>query len=490
MTLERYRDIVDDWDRFWDANHAPEAVSLRVRNGLIAVGDLVERLESAGFGLDPVPGVEGYFRVTAGPGSVAQTLEHWLGFLHVQQAVMGLPSLALAPKPGDRVLDLCAAPGGKTTHLAELMHEEGPLVAVDPKEKRIRGLLGNLYRMGYTNVIVVAADGRRLPLTARFDRVLVDAPCSGEGNYRRQDGRPASRTRKFSTYVSELQESLLRRAIEVTRPGGTIVYSTCTYAPEENEAILDRVLRDAPVVLEDIPLEAPHAPGVLEWQGQRFHPALARAWRVYPHHLDSGGLFMARLRRAESDSSHSSIDIESSQRGRGWTSITGAFPGEHEAEATQRIEAAKNELERRFYFSRSLLEHLGWIVRGKNIWAHTAEDWPLPGWTDSMDDRWRVISVGLRALRTDPGGRETPSNHFLSRWGDQIGHDRRVEVDDAELRSLLEGDSLPPGSLPTGPVVIVWNHLVLGRGMVGSRGFTHELGRSHAERLLRVVSLG
>ena len=489
MTLERYRRILDDWDGFWESNHTPEPVAFRARTGLIAPGQLTSRLQSAGFRLEPVQGVESYYRVLSGPGSVAQTLEHWLGFLHVQQAVMGLPSLALGPRPGDRVLDLCAAPGGKTTHLSELMSEEGPLVAVDPKEKRIRGLLANLYRLGCTNVIVIAADGRRLPRSARFDRVLVDAPCSGEGNYRRQEGRFSARTTRFTAYVTGLQEALLRRAIELTRPGGTIVYSTCTYAPEENEAVLDRVLTDAPVAMEDIPLQLPHAPGILEWEGQRFHPDVARAWRVYPHHLDSGGLFMARLRREGAGrQSCSDVELQPTTAANGWSPIPLGFPGESEQGASIRIDQAKHELEHRFGISPSLIEGLGWMVRGKHIWAHTAGSWPTTRWMDSSEAGWRVVSVGLRALRGGPGSRETPSSHFLTRWAGEIAHERRVELNAAQLLRLLEGESLPPGTYPTGPVAIVLDGVVLGRGVVGSRGLTHELGRSYAERLLTLLS--
>ena len=489
MTLERYRRILDDWDDFWEANHTPELVTFRAQAGLIPPHQLTNRLQSAGFTLEPVQGVESYYRVLSGPGSVAQTLEHWLGFLHVQQAVMGLPSLALAPTPGDRVLDLCAAPGGKTTHLSELMSEEGPLIAVDPKEKRIRGLLGNLYRLGCMNVIVIAGDGRRLPLGPLFDRVLVDAPCSGEGNYRRQEARFPARTSRFIAYVTRLQEALLRRAIKLTRPGGTIVYSTCTYAPEENEAVLDRVLRDAPVTMDDISLQIPHAPGLLEWQGQRFHRDVARAWRVYPHHLDSGGLFMARLRRHEAArQSSTTTGPQPTTPPNGWSPIPLGFPGENQQGATMRIDNTKHELEHRFGYSPSLLEDLGWMVRGKHIWAHTARTWPTVGWMDSLETDWRVVSVGLRALRSAPGNRETPSSHFLTRWAGEIAHHRRVELDTTQLLKLLEGESLPPGTLPAGPVAIVWDGTVLGRGMVGSRGLTHELGRSYAERLLTLLS--
>ena len=267
MTLERYRPLVGEWERFLAAHRSPEPVTLRVRSGRISTAALTDRLGRAGFRVEPVAGLDAYLRLAPGAGPVAQTVEHWLGLFHVQQAVMALPTLALGVSAGERVLDLCAAPGGKTTHLAELMGETGPLIAVEPKEKRIRGLLGNIYRLGYRNVIVVAGDGRTLPEGVSFDRVLVDAPCSGEGNYRRRAGRLPPRTAEFSRYVTRVQEALLRHAVRLTKPGGTIVYATCTYAPEENEAVVDRVLRDAPVTVAEIPLGLPHSPGLTAWAG-------------------------------------------------------------------------------------------------------------------------------------------------------------------------------------------------------------------------------
>jgi len=489
MILERYRPIIADWTAFQSANRTPEPIAFRVRSALVDAGDLRSRLHDAGFTLDPVEGVGGYFRVLSGPGSVAQTVEHWLGFLHVQQAVMALPSLALAPLPGERVLDLCAAPGGKTAHLSELMRERGPLVAVDRKEKRIRGLLGNLYRLGCTNVVVIAGDGRWLPTGALFDRVLVDAPCSGEGNFRRKLGRVRSGSRGFTTHVTSLQEALLRRAIAVTRPGGTVVYSTCTYAPEENEAILDRVLRDAPVVMEQIPLDLPHASGITEWLGHRFHPDVEQAWRVYPNHLDSGGLFMARLRRLGPHPRPRAAGEDASSEQSGWSAIPCAFFGEDESDARVRIERAVLELDKRLGLSASALDTVGWMVRGRHIWAQTAGSWPIPTWQDDpgASARWRVVSVGLRALKAGPGPRETPSSDFLTRWGRWIPSDKCVNVDATRLLRLLDGERLPTGGAPNGPVPLAWDGMVLGRGVMTANGLMHELGRAHAARLVALL---
>lgn len=488
MILERYREVIDDWPAFHEANRTPEPVAFRSRATLMDAGTLRLRLQAGGFVVEPIEGVADYFRVVSGPGSVAQTVEHWLGFLHVQQAVMALPSLALAPLPGERVLDLCAAPGGKTAHLSELMQERGPLVAVDPKEKRIRGLLGNLYRLGCMNVVVIAGDGRQLPTGALFDRVLVDAPCSGEGNYRRQKGRFRSGSRSFTAHVTELQEALLRRAIALTRPGGTVVYSTCTYAPEENEAVLDRVLRDAPVVMERIPLDTTHAPGLTEWEGHRFDPQLQHAWRVYPHHLDSGGLFMARLRKEGSSDSSAAGGVPPTRESDGWSTIPRGFFGEDEDDANGRIEQSVGEMGQRFGLGPSTLGGVRWMVRGKHIWSHTAGEWPIPRWDHHPGSRWRVISVGLRALRSGPGAGETPSSDFLTRWGGRIPPEYRFDVDDTALVRLLEGVPLPTRGLPSGPVPLAWDGLVLGRAVVTAKGLLHELGRSHAERLSALLA--
>lgn len=478
--LERYREVVPDWDAFLEANLSPEPVTLRVRRALAGRDEVARRLEERGFRVRPVPHLDDVLRVERGPDSVAQTLEHWLGLFHVQQAVMALPSRALAPRPGERVLDLCAAPGGKTTHLAELMEDRGPLVAVDPKEKRLRGLMGNVFRLGHTNVLVIAADGRELPAGARFDRVLVDAPCSAEGNYRRQKGDLPPRTTSFQRYVTSLQEDLLRRAVELTRPGGVIVYSTCTYAPEENEAVVDAVLRDAPATLEPIELDAPHAPGLTRWDERRFRPELDRAWRVYPHHLDSGGMFMARLRKAGDPDGADAAEADAA-----WGPVPPAFPGEDQEAARERIAVATRLLREEYGFPPKRVDSLGWMVRKENIWVQTAGKWPVDGWR--AHGGWRVVSAGLRAFREAGGGKETPSNHFLGRFRDEVGGPRRREVSRTELSRLLRGEALDPGDLPAGPVVLFHEGTLLGRGMVGRGGLRHEIPSHHAERLETIV---
>ncbi len=482
--LERYRDIVSDWEAFHAANHAPEPVTLRVRSRLHDPAEVRASLESQGFEMHPVPGLPDYLRVAGGPHSVAQTLDHWLGRLHVQQCVMAIPSLALDPQPGDRVLDMCAAPGGKTAHLAELQGERGCLVAADPKEKRLRGLMSNLFRLGLTNVVVVASDGRELPEGALFDRVLVDAPCSAEGNYRRHSGRLPPRDAAFVSYVTELQEALLMRATELTRPGGRIVYSTCTFAPEENERVVHRVLQRAPVRLQPLILDLPHAPGLTSWEGEEFGETMRQALRLYPQHLDSGGAFTACLVK---DGPLERPPEPDPGLGSGWSPLPVAFPGEDPDAARARVEWARRDLLDRFGFDPAALEGLGWMVRGENIWVQTAGEWPVDTWAATKG--WRTVSAGLRAFRQDSAGRETPSNHLLGRFAHHLGDERRRRLDDAELSLLLSGEPLADESLPPGPIVLTFRGWVLGRGMVGRGGLRHQIPTTQAERLKALLSL-
>jgi 16S rRNA C967 or C1407 C5-methylase (RsmB/RsmF family) len=238
VELGRYRAIVPDWDAFTAAAARPEPTVFRVRAGEVPEAEIVDRLEGQAFSLRPLDGMPGFFRVDEEPYPVSMTLEHWAGHVYVQQASTGIAPPQLGAGPGERVLDLCSAPGGKTTHLAEMMGGRGCLVASEIDERRIRGLLGNVYRLGHTNILTVACDGRAFPEGALFDRVLVDAPCSGEGTLRRRSGDVPNQSESFLAYVRGVPRARLERAGRRCRGGGTIRYVTCTFAPEENQAVV------------------------------------------------------------------------------------------------------------------------------------------------------------------------------------------------------------------------------------------------------------
>ncbi|MDY6778917.1 MAG: RsmB/NOP family class I SAM-dependent RNA methyltransferase, partial [Candidatus Nanohaloarchaea archaeon] len=167
------------------------------------------------------------------------------------------------------------------------------ILANDRNTNRVAALAANCYRTGCVNVQTVKQDGRDLSPGERFDRVLVDVPCSAEGNARTQEELRDGASMHDIESVSRLQEQLLDAAVDYCREGGTVVYSTCTFAPEENEQVVETVLDRVDV--EPLSFDFPHTGGVTEWNGETLPAQLENCVRVYPHQLDSGGIFVARL---------------------------------------------------------------------------------------------------------------------------------------------------------------------------------------------------
>ncbi len=230
---------------------------------------------------------------------------HWTfltGLSRIQEEVSMLPVMLLQPQPGERVLDLCAAPGSKTAQMAVAMADSGTLVANDSKRGRIAALRQMIKRLGLVSCSVTVRDGQGVDRRAGlFDRVLVDAPCSCEGTFRKVRV-PEALTMELRRRSAAIQMRLLRRAVALTRPGGRLVYSTCTFAPEENEAVVDAMLRAHPDTLRLRQVHVPGlqaAPGISRWQDQSFLPEISRCLRIWPHQQDTGGFFVAVLDRID-----------------------------------------------------------------------------------------------------------------------------------------------------------------------------------------------
>jgi len=293
--LPRYRAIIPDWKRFSDACRRPLPIVARAHTLRISPDALRRRLAERGIDAKPLSW-EPLLLATDRP--VGATIEHWLGLLYVQEAAQALAVIALDPQPGEAILDLCAAPGGKTTHLAARMQGLGPLVANEPSGRRQQALLSNLNRLGVLNATVTGYRGEGFPLATRFDRVLVDAPCSAEGTVRKEPSLWSGASASTIARLARLQKRLIVRAYDLLRPGGVLVYATCTLAPEENESVVAHLLdrRDARLSSPRLPIEA--EPGLAGWQSETYPVEVRRCARIYPHHLDSGGGFLARFERA------------------------------------------------------------------------------------------------------------------------------------------------------------------------------------------------
>ena len=294
-TLGRYRTMIDDWDAFRAATERPMPTVVRTHTERLSPAELRVRLEKRGIACESIPWAEPFFRVDR---PVGRTMEHWLGMLYIQELVQAVPVLVLDPRPHEIILDLCAAPGGKTTHIAAMMQSSGTLIANEPNGRRQQGLLANLNRLGAINVAITEYDGESFPMSVPFDRILVDAPCSAEGTLRKERSLRLGAAPSAIRRLAALQRRLIVRAYDLLRPGGVLVYSTCTFAPEENEQTVSHLLSERPDArLVPIVLPFLAARGLTAWDDVSFPPELAGCARIYPHHLDSGGGFVARIER-------------------------------------------------------------------------------------------------------------------------------------------------------------------------------------------------
>lgn len=291
--VDRYRDIVPDFELFKAILHQPLPVSARINTLKIDRQTLLERLERKGIGYRSLSWYPLGLRLdTESPGRLA---EHSLGYIHIQEEVSMIPPHVLQPQAGEAVLDLCSSPGSKTTQISQQMNNLGLVVANEPSLSRLAPLRSNCERLGAINVAITRYDGRRFP-GCLFDRVLVDAPCSGEGRARKDLGNCERSSLKRSLGLQPLQKGLLKRAVNLVKPGGVVVYSTCTYAPEENEMVVESVLGEAH--LERISIQGLKAcTGLTVWGGVRHSNDLLLCSRYYPHLNDTGGFFVAKLIR-------------------------------------------------------------------------------------------------------------------------------------------------------------------------------------------------
>jgi 16S rRNA C967 or C1407 C5-methylase (RsmB/RsmF family) len=236
------------------------------------------------------------------PLSPGATVEHMLGMTTLQDLASASAPLALDAKPGDIVADLAAAPGVKTLHVAGDLGALGGIVAVEPEEDRMRALRFNLERCGVASAVLRRHPAQELPGEGWADKVLLDAPCTGEGTISKDPNRRRAKPEEM-VEMCALQSELVDTADRILRPGGTMVYATCTFGPEEDEAQAQRLIERGYRV-EALPFDrcagVPLAKGVTDWPGLTLDPSLAKARRFLPGIHPTLGFFVVKLRKPDS----------------------------------------------------------------------------------------------------------------------------------------------------------------------------------------------
>jgi len=257
------------------------------------------------------------------PGELGRAKEHLLGDYYIQELASMLPIIALKPQPEEIILDLCSAPGSKTTQACSKMNNTGTIIANEVSLGRIKILASNLERCGVANTIITKKDGvafckrilrenliRHDPKfkggvdkenlgSLYFDKILVDAPCSGEGTLRSSPKTYLMWNIKTIKNLPKIQKNLVVSALEILKIGGELIYSTCTHAPEENEGVVDYLLKEfkGKIKLEKIELPIKAREGITDWQDKKFSSEVKKCVRVYPQDNNTEGFFLAKFKK-------------------------------------------------------------------------------------------------------------------------------------------------------------------------------------------------
>lgn len=298
--LEKMNKLLGDseYKELLASYNQPRYYGIRVNTLKISVEEF---LKISPFELEPVPWTSDGFYYPEGVYPGRHPYYH-AGLYYIQEPSAMLPGAILNAQPGERVLDLCAAPGGKTVQIAASMKNKGLLVANDINSDRVKALVKNIELCGVRNAIVLNETPERISsrFEAIFDRILVDAPCSGEGMFRKDEDAVRSWQSFKCDTCSGMQKSILEKVDRMLKPGGMIVYSTCTFSPEEDEQIITYFLDlHSDYELLEIPRAAGIEAGHPEWSDG--NPKLAKTVRLWPHRIKGEGHFVAVLKKSKDD---------------------------------------------------------------------------------------------------------------------------------------------------------------------------------------------
>lgn len=438
--LERMQHLLGaEFPQFLASYNQPATLGLRVNHLKTSNQDFVSRTP---WRLTPVPWCSSGFTLPleAQPGKQPY---HAAGLYYLQESSAMAVAEVLSPQPGEVVLDISAAPGGKATHLAAKMANQGLLVANEIHPKRVWALAENLERCGVRNALVTNETPSRLAayFGACFDRVLVDAPCSGEGMFRKSETAMAEWKPDMAESCAIRQAALLNEAARLVRPGGWMVYSTCTFAPQENEGLIGQFLAGHPEFkITPVPSLPGLSQGHPEWAETFSQFNLQYAARIWPHLANAEGHFIALLRHADGETSSTHPRLQARR---------GAFTRQIPTEFTRLYQE----------FSQ---EHMQPPLVDERLWLEGSYLYQLPSFLPEFSSL-RVIHPGWW-LGSFKKGRFEPSHALaMGIQSPQAKQSLRLDPDDPWIISYLHGESLAaPGE--DGWVLVTVDGYALGWG--------------------------
>ena len=445
------------------------SVYIRVNSLKISRDDLVNRLKKRyNIESEIFTSLPNAIKFQEREEDLGKTLEIALGYYYIQGFSSMLPALVLNPTADDKVLDLCSAPGSKTTQMAELMQNSGTLIVNEVQQDRIKALIYNLDRLNIINTGVIHSKGELLSKYYQnyFDKILVDSPCSGLGIIQKKVEVNAWWNLDRVFKLHELQVRLLVSAIKMLKTGGELVYSTCTLTPEENELVVNKLLRRYPVKIEEISLPVEHRNGFTEYNGEQLHPDLNKAVRILPWEADSDGFFMIKLKKT--------AEIEPIEGAKSKKSYTYEFLKSDD----KKIKKYLTLVSEVFGIDENVFNEFNFILKRNDLFF--------------INKNWNTHTPGIfHRVGTKFGTIDNKDNLVLHTHASQILKYHITKniyqvKDKEELRIYLAGGLIPSNERELGQYVIKYNDYVLGTAVVTSGGIKSRFPRSKRTQKIRL----
>jgi 16S rRNA (cytosine1407-C5)-methyltransferase len=399
---------------------------------------------------------------------LGKTLEHILGYYYIQSFSSFIPPLVLNPKDTDVVLDLCAAPGSKTTELGEIMNNKGTIVANEIQLDRLKSLVHNIDRMNQMNAGVTHSKGEQLNTIYAdyFDKILVDAPCSGLGIVQKKKEVNDWWTLERVNRLSELQLKLLVSAIKMLKISGEVVYSTCTLTVEENELIIDKILKKYPVEVVDFEIQIPSKDGITFYNNQSLNPSLAKAKGILPWEVDSDGFFIIKLKKTGETAPSYKKDLR----------LRDVRILEFD---NKRIKNYLKNIQDDFGIEEQVLAQFKYIIKNNDMFF-VDKNWtdPNPGLFERIGTRFGTISKDNKTVLNTQAA-QVLSNHISKNIIELKNPD--------ELKSYFKGGTIKTASTRRDQSVVKYANYTLGTAVSTEAGLKSQFPRAFRTQEIKLM---
>lgn len=449
-------DYLREYQDYYESEYKPYLRFARNANA----EELSSRLKAYGIILEKVAGVPYAYRVLEGSGVTGKTLEFILGKYYIQSLSSMIPPLVLNPSSSDKVLDLCAAPGSKTTQLAEMMNNNGTLIANEISTERLKSLVFNVDKMNLANTGILHGRGELLSTVYQnyFDKILVDAPCSALGITQKKGEVSNWWNENKLAVFTESQMKLLVAAVKACKPGGEIVYSTCTLSVEENELMLNRILQKYPVELVEVELPVKSRPALSSVDNMILHKSVPLAHRIVPWEIYSEGFFVTKLRKTE--------ETERIKEGSKFTHETMLVSSN-----SMKIKKHLEVLSDYFGVSWNTLEKYNYLMRSKDIYFADAS------WHSHNLDSF--VRIGSKLGSIEKRGYIQLHTLAAQIFADNITKNIIELNEKKEIETYLSGGTIKRDFGITGQMIVKYRGDVIGTAVASKDGLKSQFPREY-----------